>query len=294
VPWSTSSSAPCAPSNSSDSPRARALDRCGDVADHRRDRLALRERLVARLREVDRRRVVVMHEHEVVQLEERLELLGEARRLEQVLHAKRAPRDLVLVGGADPASRRADLQGVAEPRFASLVERDVDRQHQRAGRRKGEPRAHVDARLLEFADLLHERGGRHYDAVADQDRDAVAQHARRNQAQDRLAPADDERVTRVVPALEAHDTLRAFGQPVDDLALAFVAPLRADDDDVLGHVSGVGPPEPDDRPPRGAASGASVGVVASQVGFSRLASCRRSSVKPVAGRARPNALPMPS
>ena len=44
--------------------------------------------------------------------------------------------------------------------------------------------------------------------------------------------ADDERVARVVPALEAGDHVGAFGQPIDDLALAFVAPLGAHDDHV--------------------------------------------------------------
>ena len=51
-----------------------------------------------------------------------------------------------------------------------------------------------------------------------------------------LRAADDERVPGVVAALEAHDALRVLGQPVDDLALAFVAPLGADDDDVLAHA----------------------------------------------------------
>src|ERR1700731_4635693 len=35
-------------------------------------------------------------------------------------------------------------------------------------------------------------------------------------------------------ALEAHDDVGLFRQPVDDLALPFVAPLGADDDDI-GH-----------------------------------------------------------
>ena len=68
-----------------------------------------------------------------------------------------------------------------------------------------------------------------------QDRHVLAQDAGGNQPQHGLAAADDERVAGVVPALEAHDALRALGQPVDDLALAFVAPLGADDDDVLAH-----------------------------------------------------------
>src|SRR6185369_3731829 len=46
---------------------------------------------------------------------------------------------------------------------------------------------------------------------------------------------DHERMARVVAALEAHHRRRVVGQPVDDLALALVAPLGADDDYVTRH-----------------------------------------------------------
>ncbi len=39
---------------------------------------------------------------------------------------------------------------------------------------------------------------------------------------------DDKRMAGVMAALEANDDVGLFRQPVDDLALAFVAPLRAD------------------------------------------------------------------
>ena len=50
--------------------------------------------------------------------------------------------------------------------------------------------------------------------------------------QGRLVAIDDQRVARVVSALKAHHALRHFGQPVDQFALALVAPLGADDDHV--------------------------------------------------------------
>ena len=81
-----------------------------------------------------------------------------------------------------------------------------------------------------------QRGRRQHDAVADVDAHLRPQNARRNQPQDGLPVADDQRVAGVVAALEAHDALRVLGQPVDDLAFAFVAPLGADDDDVLAHA----------------------------------------------------------
>ena len=111
----------------------------------------------------------------------------------------------------------------------------MDRQHERARGRDLEARAHFDARGLELTDLLQQRARRQHDAVADVDADVRTQHARGNEAQHRLAPADDERVAGVVAAVIAHDARRALGEPVDDLALALVAPLRADDDNVLAH-----------------------------------------------------------
>ena len=44
--------------------------------------------------------------------------------------------------------------------------------------------------------------------------------------------ADDERVAGIVTALEPHDDVGLLGQPVDDLALALVAPLGAHDNHV--------------------------------------------------------------
>ena len=61
------------------------------------------------------------------------------------------------------------------------------------------------------------------------------QDAGRDQRQDGLLAVDHQRVAGVVAALEAHDRGDALGQQVDDLALALVAPLGADDDEVPGH-----------------------------------------------------------
>ena len=58
----------------------------------------------------------------------------------------------------------------------------------------------------------------------------------RYEPQHGLLAVDDERVPGVVPALEPHDALRVLGQPIDDLAFAFIAPLGTDDDDVLAHA----------------------------------------------------------
>jgi len=48
--------------------------------------------------------------------------------------------------------------------------------------------------------------------------------------------ADDERVTCVVPPLEAGHRGGALREEIHDLALAFIAPLGADDDHELSHA----------------------------------------------------------
>ena len=76
--------------------------------------------------------------------------------------------------------------------------------------------------------------------VADVAGDAVAHDPRGDQLQGGLHALDHQGMAGVVAALEAHHALRVVGQPVDDLALAFVTPLGADDDDVAtgGHLAG--------------------------------------------------------
>ena len=50
--------------------------------------------------------------------------------------------------------------------------------------------------------------------------------------QDGLVALDDQRVAGVVAALKTDDEIGEFGEDVDDLAFAFIAPLGADHDDV--------------------------------------------------------------
>ena len=52
--------------------------------------------------------------------------------------------------------------------------------------------------------------------------------------EDDLLLAHDDRVPRIVAALEADDHVRIFGQEIDNFPLALVPPLHADNYDV-GH-----------------------------------------------------------
>src|SRR5207249_7318769 len=71
-----------------------------------------------------------------------------------------------------------------------------------------------------------------HDAVAD-DAHGALDDPRRNLVQHELAGPGVDGVAGVGAPLVAHDKVGALGEHVDDLALALVAPLGADDDDAM-------------------------------------------------------------
>ena len=172
----------------------------------------------------------------VVVGEEAVEAGVEGRRVAEVGDADRAAADLVLVGRADAAAGGADLGGAGRL-LAEAVKVLMQRQNQR--RVLGDHQrfgADLDALAAELVDLGEERPGVEDDAVADDRELAGADDAGGEQRELVDGAVDDEGVAGVVAALEAGDDVGALGEPVDELALALVAPLRADHDDV-GHAS---------------------------------------------------------
>ena len=95
-------------------------------------------------------------------------------------------------------------------------------------------RADGDALASQFRHLVEERLRIEHHAVADHRELRGPQHAGGQQRQLVGDAVDDQRMAGIVAALEAHDDVGLLRQPVDDLALPFVAPLGADDDDI-GH-----------------------------------------------------------
>ncbi len=179
---------------------------------------------------VDRRHAEAGAQRIVVR-QQPVELRPDLVQMREVADAQRPSAGLVLVRRADAAPGGADLAGAAGV-LAQAVELAVQRQDQRAefadlevGRRD------LDALAAQLLDLGLEMPGIEDDAVADH-RQRAADDAAGQQAELVDLVADDQRVAGVVPALEADDDIGARRQPVDDLALALVAPLRADDDDV--------------------------------------------------------------
>ena len=93
---------------------------------------------------------------------------------------------------------------------------------------------HLDALLFQLGDFAEQRVQVDHHAIADHRQLAAAHHAGGQQRQLVCFTVDHQRMAGVVSALEADDDIGLLGQPVDDLAFAFVAPLRADNHHV-GH-----------------------------------------------------------
>ena len=107
----------------------------------------------------------------------------------------------------------------------------VVRQHEVRAIAHVEPSLDVDAVRHELVDLGEQRVRIEHDAVADRAAHARVQDAARDLVQHERAVADVDGVAGVRAALVAHHPVGALGEHVDELALPFVAPLRADDDD---------------------------------------------------------------
>ena len=162
-------------------------------------------------------------------LERGHDLLLEDLLVEHVLHADAQAGGLVGVARADAALRRADLE-LAELGLAGVVEHQVVGHDQvRVG---ADPQAaDVDPVGPQVVDLLGQHARVDDHAVADHAQLAGVEDAAGDQVELPRLPLAHDRVAGVVAALEADDDLGALGEQVDDLALALIAPLGADDAD---------------------------------------------------------------
>ena len=160
---------------------------------------------------------------------------GKGRIVAQVGDADHPAAHLVLIGRPDPATRGADLGDriLAFPRAVQFTVEGQDQRrvlgdHQRLGR-------DVHALRADRVDFLQQMPRVQHDAIADHAQLAGPHDARRQRMQLVDRAVDDQRMTGIVTALEPRDDIGALAQPVDDLALALVAPLGADHHHV-GHV----------------------------------------------------------
>ena len=127
---------------------------------------------------------------------------------------------------------------IADPPRASSarpVERDVGWQEQRTGGGNPQLLQNREALSQQEVDFLEQGIQRQHHAVPDQAFDARVENAGRNQVQNRLLALNHQGVPGVMPPLEPDYGVGVGRQEVDDLALPFVAPLCADDDDASIH-----------------------------------------------------------
>ena len=90
--------------------------------------------------------------------------------------------------------------------------------------------------MLQHRDLVHERPGADDHAIADQAFHARMQDAGRDQVQYGLSAPVDDGVPGVVAALKTRHGGRVAAQQVHNLALALIAPLRAQHNNVSARV----------------------------------------------------------
>ena len=103
----------------------------------------------------------------------------------------------------------------------------VIRHHHMGATRDLQIRTDLDTSLMKAFDFLQELLGIHHDAVADDAGCSLPQNPGRDQVQDVLGLADNDRVSGVGSALGSGYDVRLFGHEIDDLALTLVAPLGA-------------------------------------------------------------------
>ena len=164
------------------------------------------------------------------------ELLGPAQ-VPQVAHADAAASVLVLVRRPDAPPRRADLLS----RLTCPIEQFVEREGEVGTVGHIELVLRADSAFGQRIELGEQGFGIEHDAVPDH-ADGALDDPRGNLVQHELSGARVHRVPRVRPALVAHDQVGALGEHIDDLALAFVAPLSAHDDDAVSFRSEHGSP----------------------------------------------------
>ncbi|CCX88347.1 putative uncharacterized protein [Parasutterella excrementihominis CAG:233] len=88
---------------------------------------------------------------------------------------------------------------------------------------------------LQVVDFLQHCFGANNCTVTDVALDVRMHNTGGDQTKNRFLAVDHECVACIVAAVETDNALYTFGEPVNDLAFAFVAPLSADNDYIFTH-----------------------------------------------------------
>ena len=150
------------------------------------------------------------------------------RRVEEVDHAQPAAVHLVLIGRPDAAAGGPDL-GTPRRILSRQFDHPVVGQNHLRAVGDEELAIHLQPGVLQLLYLAQEGHRIQHHAVADDTLALRPQHAAGDQLQNELLAGNDHRVPGVVSAGIARHHGELLAQHVDDLALALIAPLRAED-----------------------------------------------------------------
>ena len=158
-------------------------------------------------------------------------------RIGQVASPQAHARGLVFVTGADAASGGADLVGGALG-FAGFVQALVVGHDEVGLFTDAKPgRRNVNALGSQMVHFFKEHKGVEHYAIADEAHLAVMQNAGGNEVQNGFFALNLDGVPGIVAALKTDNGPALGAQHVNDFALAFVAPLCADDDRISHDIT---------------------------------------------------------
>ena len=207
--------------------RQRAVQQAHRVGDERRELRSEFDETGDHLVDVQRLTARLLDEH-ALRDRSLFQQGGETLGVEHVTGANPDAPRLVGIRRADALERGADLV-VAANGLGDRVVRLMPREHEMGMARHAQVRAR-HATSFEGGDLGEQRRQVDDHAVGDHRDHVLVQDPARDQLQRVALAVDHHRVPGVVATLVPHHVGVLFGQQVDDLGFALIAPLGSDDD----------------------------------------------------------------
>ncbi len=176
----------------------------------------------------------ILGQDKIVVIKDFGQFLGEMLFVQQFTQTDAAPGDLVFIGRPDATTSSADLL-VTFAGFAGLVQGDVIGQDQGAGGTDLQAVSDGAGTGFQFIDFLEQglRGEHH--AIADDAGNLFAQYAGWQKMQNGFFPIDDQGMTSIMTALEAHHIGGLVSQEIDDFSFPLVTPLGTEHDNTFSH-----------------------------------------------------------
>src|ERR1700719_4510741 len=156
-----------------------------------------------------------------------LEFFSEAIAIEQIAHADSAARHFVLICGTDTARRGADFRRAASL-LGGFVHFAVIRKNHVGTIAEKQSTAHFDAGFFQVFEFRNQCRRINHGAGTDHGFFFRSKYAAGNQLEDVAMAVEDDGMPCIVPARVPSDVVKRGSHIVYDLALAFIAPLRAD------------------------------------------------------------------